>query len=157
MALLVRHAQVVVGDPAVLGDFELMAEQGRPAELPHQRLGEVVEGVGQDDHLETLAQAVEELAGAFHGAHVADHRLDVLDFEPMLVEDLQPLRHQDVIVGDVAGRRPQGLDAGPFGDIDPDFGNQDTLEVKADDLHGVFLHQRLCAGYSRGTARRTMA
>jgi hypothetical protein len=52
---------VVVHQEAFGVGLELVAEQRRHAELLHQRHGELVEGVGQDDDLEVLAQGVEEI------------------------------------------------------------------------------------------------
>jgi hypothetical protein len=61
LALLLGHAQVVIDDDAVGIDFQAVAEQRRPGQLAHQRVGEFVEGVGEDDHLVVLAQLVEEI------------------------------------------------------------------------------------------------
>ena len=58
LALGVALAQQVVGDLAVVGHFQLVAQQRWIAQFLHQRHGEFVEGVRQDHHLETLAQPV---------------------------------------------------------------------------------------------------
>ena len=50
LALLVGDAQLVTGDAVVLHD-ERMAEQRRPVHLFDERLGELLEGVGQNNYL----------------------------------------------------------------------------------------------------------
>ena len=64
--LLVGHPQPVAGDAAV-GDLEAMAQQGGPSELTHQRARELLEGVGEDDHLGALPQPGEEVDGSGQG------------------------------------------------------------------------------------------
>ena len=55
---------------------------------------------------------------------VGDHILDVGQLEAVGLQDLQPLLHQHVVVGDVAGGQPQFLDTGLFRHVDPDFGDE---------------------------------
>jgi hypothetical protein len=107
---------------------------GQPA--AHQRVGEFVEGVGEDDDLVILAQLVEEGARARHRAHFGDHLLDVRQAELVLAQDVQAVLHQLVVVRLVARRAAQLGNAGALGEFDPDFGDEDTFEVEADDLHG---------------------
>ncbi|MCY1434516.1 hypothetical protein D9M71_505780 [compost metagenome] len=115
-----------------------MAQQGREAELAHQRLGEFVEGVGEDHHLEALAQPVDELDGAFQRLQGGDHFLDVGQLQAMLVEDAQTLLHQHVVIRDIAGSRLERFDTGFFSEGDPDFRNQDPFQVETGDFHERF-------------------
>ncbi len=63
-----------------------MTEKGRPVELSHERLGELLEGVGQDDHLGEGAEFVEEFLRAGQGGERADDLLDVGQFQIVLVQ-----------------------------------------------------------------------
>jgi len=131
--LIVHHAVGLVGDQA-------MAEQRREAQLAHQRLGELVEGVGQDHHLETLAQPVDELRRAFQRLQRCDDLLDIGELQAVLVEDAQALLHQYVIVGNVPCGRPERFDSGGLGKGDPDFRNQHTFQVETGYFHGPLLN-----------------
>ena len=135
LALLVGHAQVVVHQDALGVGLEAVAEQRRQAELLHQRLGELVEGVGEDHHLVGVAQRVEEFARALHRPHAGDDLLDVGQAELLLRQDVQAVLHQGVVVGLVAGGAAQLGDAGTLGEFDPDFGDEHTFEVETDDTH----------------------
>ena len=66
-------------------------------------------------------------------------RTDGPDAEPVLVEDLQAAAHQDVVIGLVAGRAAQRVDARALGDVDPDLGHEHALEIQTRDNHGVLL------------------
>src|SRR5665647_1321321 len=130
--LLVGHAQPVPGDPPVVGDLQRMAEQRGESQLPHQRMGELGERVGEEDHAaESLAQPVEELDRSGQGRHRRDDRLNVGELETVPVEDRQPVAHEHVVVRLVAGGPPQLGDPGALGDGDPDLGNQYAFEVEA--------------------------
>jgi hypothetical protein len=133
--LLVRHAQMVVHHEAGRVGFQLVAEQHRHVQLRHQRHGELVEGVGQDDDLEIAAQGVEEIAGAIHRPHVGNHLLDVGQTEQVLLQQVQPVLHQLVVVRLVAGGAGKLRDAGALGKLDPYFGNEHAFEVETDELH----------------------
>ncbi len=47
--------ELVVGDPPLLVDDEFVAEERGPIELPHEGLGEFVEGVRKDDDLKAFS------------------------------------------------------------------------------------------------------
>ena len=59
----------------------------------------------------------------------------------MLREEIQPVPHEHVVVGLVAGGSPEPLDAGSLGDGDPDLGNEHTLDVECHD-HLVWIFGR---------------
>ena len=139
LALGVFLAQLVAHHPIVFIGDQAVAKQGRETQLTHQRLGELIEGVGQDHHLEALAQPIDELNGAVQRLERGDNGLDIGQLEPMLVEDAQALLHQHVVVGDVTGGGPQGLNAGFLGKGDPDFRNQYPFQVKAGNFHTTLL------------------
>jgi hypothetical protein len=82
--LLVRHAQAVVHHDALGVGFQLVAEQRRHAELRHQRHGEFVEGVGQDDDLVVARAGRRGSPRAGHRPHLGDHLLDVRQAELVL-------------------------------------------------------------------------
>ena len=128
-AFLVRHAQVVIDQHAFGVVFQRMAEQRRPAQLTHQRMGEFVESVRQDDDLVILAQLVEESASARHRAHFSDHLLDVRQAELVLAQDVEAESHQRVVIR-LFARRPHQLgNTRALGKFDPDFGDEDPFEV----------------------------
>ncbi len=68
--------------------------------------------------------------------------------EAVLVEEVEPVPHEDVVVGLVPRRAAQGVDAGALGDGDPDLGDEDALEVEHDDGLALGRHGRVSlAGY----------
>ena len=105
---------------------------GRPS-CAQQRPGELLEGVRQDHDLGALAQRVEELDGAGQGSEAGDDVGDLRHAEPVRVEQVEPVPHQDVVVGLVAGRAAQLLDPGPLGHGDPDLRDEDAFEVEGHD------------------------
>jgi hypothetical protein len=127
---------VVAHQHSVGVGFEAVAEQRRPAELAHQRVGKLVEGVGQDDQLIVLAQSIDEGAGAFERSHFGDHLLDIRQAELVFAQDGEAVLHQLVVVRLVAGSAAKLRNAGARGEFDPDFGDEDAFKVEADDLHG---------------------
>ena len=114
-------------------DDEPMTHHGGATELGHQRIGELLEGVAQDDHLVSGAKPVEELSGALERSEPGDHHLDHRHREAVLVEAVEATPHQHVVVGLVPRGPREGLDPGAFGDRDPDLGDQHPLEVEGDD------------------------
>ena len=112
-----------------------MTEQGREAQLTHQRLGKLIERIRQDRHLKALAQPVDELDSAVQRLERGDHFLDIGEFQAMLVEDPQALLHQHVVVGNVPGGGPEGFDPGFFGERDPDFRDQHTFQIQTGNFH----------------------
>ena len=117
-------------------DLELVAQDRRPPELAHEGLSELVERVGEDHDLKSGAQPVEGLRRARKRIHPVDDALDVTDPQLVLAQNLQALCHQLVVVRDVPGRRAKGVDARTFGEVDPDFGDQNPFQVEAGDFHG---------------------
>ena len=53
--------------------------------------------------------------------------------KPVLGQQIQPVAHQHVVVGLVARRAAQRLDARALGDGDPDLGQQHALDVERDE------------------------
>ena len=82
-----------------------------------------------------LDQCVEKGRRPVQRPHFIDHRLDVGHEKAVFLHQGQALFHQLVVIGNVPGRRLQGVDAGAVGDFDPDFRNQDAFQVKADEIH----------------------
>ncbi len=158
LALLVRHAQPVVDQHAFAIGLERVAEERRPAQLPHQRPGELVEGVGKDHHLVGIAQRIEKGGRACHRPHRRDHLLDVGKAQPMLAKNAQAPRHQLVVVGLVPRCARELRNSRAPGEFDPDFRNEDTFEVETDDLHdGMGVGGDREAGQARETGVPTGA
>ena len=59
-ALLIGLAELVVGDRSGRIHNQTVTHNCWPIELPHQRLGELLEGVGKDDDLCANSQFVEK-------------------------------------------------------------------------------------------------
>ena len=118
-------------------------------QLAHQRLGEFVERVRQDDDLEALAQPVDEVQRPRERLQRGDHLLDIIDFQVVLGENAESLLHQHVVIRDVAGGGAQFLDAGALGESDPDFGYEHSFEVETGQFHARFS----LAGMGVATAR----
>src|SRR5579884_1493394 len=149
LLFLVRLAQAIIDDAVVL-DFEFVAKERGPIELLHQRLGELLEGVREDDDLRDCAEFVQKFLAAGQGAQRRDDLLDVGQFEAMLVEQVEPALHEDVVVRHVARGKAQLADAGFFCDSNPDFRHQHAFQVQCDD--GLF-HQRSFPKAARAVQR----
>ena len=111
-------------------DDEVVAQDGRLAELGHERPGELGERVGEQHDLCPGPQLVEELGRARQRRQLGDDLGDRRHAEPVALEQVEAVPHQDVVVGLVARRAAQLLDAGALGDGDPDLGQQDALDVE---------------------------
>ncbi len=138
MFLLVLHPHMVGQDPARGIDLQLIAEEGGKSELAHERQGELIEGIGQNNHLAAFTEPGHELGGAFQRPHLVDDRLNVGDGEPVLIQDGEAALHQRVVVRHFPGRDLEFLDAGFQRDVDPDFRDQHAFEVEAG--NHWFLH-----------------
>ena len=133
--LLLGHAKPPAPHEAGLVDVEPVAQQRRTAERAHQRIGELVERVRQDEDLIARAQVVEEFACAGQRPHALDHALDVCEREAVLREQLDAKAHQPVVVGLVARRARQLGNARPARELDPDLGNENAFQIEANHLH----------------------
>lgn len=135
--LLVGLAELVTGDVVAFHD-EAVAEEGGPAKLPHEGLGKLFEGIGKDDDLDKGAEFGEKFGAAGQGPEGVDDGLDVGEFEPVAVEDLEAAGHQFVVVWFVTSGATEFRDAGFLGHGNPDFGNENAFEVEGDDglFHG---------------------
>jgi hypothetical protein len=47
--------------------------------------------------------------------------------------------HQHIIVGYIPGGEPEFLNSRALGYIDPDFGNENTFQIRANDMHVTSL------------------
>jgi len=137
LTLGVLLTQLIVHDAIGFVSDQAVTKQRREPQLAHQRLRELVEGVGQDHHLEALAQPVDELRCAFQWLQRRNHLLDVGELQAVLIEDAQALLHQHVVVGNVPRGRPERFDSGGLGKGDPDFRNQHTFQVETGYFHGA--------------------
>ena len=103
MFLLILHPHVVIDDAAGLIDLQLVAKERRESQLAHQRLGELIERIGQDDHLASLAEPGDKVDGAFQRAHLVDDALDIVNGEFVLIQDGQAPCHQGIVIRHLAG------------------------------------------------------
>ncbi len=132
LRLLVVEAQVVTLDHVVF-DFQVVAEDGRETEILHDGVGEFLERVRKNDHLGFVAEFVHKVAGAVEKSEVCNHVLDVRKLDVFAFENLDAALHEHVVVGNVAGGEAQVLDAGLFGDGDPNFRGEDSFKVQGND------------------------
>ncbi len=139
---LVGLAQLVVGHEALGVDLQLVAKEGGAPQLAHQRVGKLVEGVRQDDHLVLRAQTVQEVLGALQGRHAGDHRLDVGQLQPPLAQQADAKAHQLAVVRLIPRGTAEFRDAGALGEGDPDFRDENAFQVEADDLHAGLQRER---------------
>ena len=139
-AFLVGQAQAVAGDAVVL-HHEAVAPDRGPAHLAQERLGELLEGVREDDDLGLRAEGREKLGRARQQREPGDDLLDPRQGDPVPVQDGDAFAHQLVVVRLLAGGAPEGGNAGGLGDCDPDLGREDALHIEGDDalLHGRTL------------------
>lgn len=139
LALLVSLTQTVAGDPAIRVDLQAVTEDGRPAHLGEEGLGELHKGVGQDNDLGMIARPGDELDRARQWIQPTDDLVDGVDADAVPIKDLQPTTHQLVVIGLVTGGPAELGDAGPLGDADPDLRGQHPFHVEGDD-GGVCAH-----------------
>ena len=132
LGLLVGKAQVVAHDAVVLY-FQVMAEDGGEGEVLHDGVGEFLERVRKNNHLGFVAEFVHKVAGAVEKSEVCDHVLDVRKLDAFAFENLDAALHEHVVVGNVTGGEAQVLDAGLFGDGDPNFRGEDSFKVQGND------------------------
>lgn len=135
VSFLILEPDVVVDDLSRRVRFDPVAEQGRPAQLFHQRIRKFVERVGQDHDLVALPKSIQELARSSERGHASDRVLDLPETESFVGENVQAEAHQPVVVRLVACGAAQRVDARAIRDVDPYFGYENTLEVEADDFH----------------------
>ena len=147
-----RAAHLVAGDAAVGSNFERVAHDGGPAKLAHEGLGELLEGVGQDDDLGRRTQLVEELAGTLKGLDGVDDLLNLLDAHVVFGEHAQAPPHELVIVGLVARGARQLGDVGCAGELDPNLRNEHAFQVSAHDVHAK--NPSISGEYEKGRTAR---
>ena len=131
-SLLVVEAQMVTLDHVVF-DFQVVAEDGRETEVLHDGVGEFLERVRKNYHLGFVAELVHKVAGAVEESEVCDHVLNIRKLDAFAFENLDAALHEHVVVGNVARGQAQVLDAGLFGDGDPNFRGEDTFKVQGND------------------------
>src|SRR5690554_1749702 len=87
LALGVFLPQAVIRHSAIVIVLQAVAKQGWETQLAHQRLGEFIEGVRQNDDLKPLAQPVDKLRGTLKWRQGSNHFLNFLEPQPVLIED----------------------------------------------------------------------
>ena len=78
-------SEVIAGDRAVVGDDQLVAEDRGVSEFLHQGLGELGEGIAQDDRLSKGTQLIHELLRPGHRVDRGDGILDLLQTQAVLL------------------------------------------------------------------------
>ena len=134
---LVRQAELVARDAVIFHD-EAMAKKCGSAELLHERIGKLLERIGEEDNLNAAAEFVEKFAGTGKWREAADHLLDSRERDAVSVENGDAGEHEFVVVRLVARGAAQFGEAGAFGDGDPNFRREDAFHVEGDD---ALLHR----------------
>ena len=138
LLLLIGLAQLVVHDAAVRGHIQLVAEDGGPRQLAHQRLGKFSKSVAQNDDLRDGAQLIEKGLRPLQRSQRADDLLDVRQLEAVCVQDFEAALHEHIVVGLLPRGAAQFGDASFFGKGDPDFRDENAFKIEGDD--GLLLH-----------------
>lgn len=115
-------AQLVVEDAALLIDFKLVAKEGGIAESGHEGGGELEEGIGEDDEAGTGGEPLGKLDGSGEGLKIFNGLVDGGERELVAVKDIEPVAHEDIVVGLIAGGAAEFGDTGGIGHGDPEFG-----------------------------------
>ena len=132
LALLVRLAQSIVDD-VVVGNNQLMAEDGRPIELPHEGLSKFFEGVAENDHLGMGSKVCKKVVGPRKGSETGNDVLNQRHCETVFFEKPKAVSHQNVVIRFIAGRAQQPVNAGLLSNGNPDLRDQHSFEVERDD------------------------
>ena len=93
--------------------------------------------------LRPAAELVEERLRPRQGAEPVDHLGHQRHRQVVLVEEAEPVPHEDVVVRLLARRAAQGVDPGALGDRDPDLGDEHALEVEGHDRLSLGHHDTL--------------
>ena len=94
------------------------------------------EGVADDHDLRERPELVEESARTLEGLERRDGVLDLGKLEAMLVKYVKTVLHELVVVGLFACGARQLRNVARIGELDPDFRNEHSLQVKTNDVHG---------------------
>ena len=121
-------------DDAVALHPQPMAQQQRIAQLSHERLRELVEGVREHRHLEAPPCPRQKVRSARQGAQLVDHGPDGAQRNVVFRQHAKPHRHQVVVDGDVPGGFAQRVDAGAARHGLPDLGHEHAFEVEAENV-----------------------
>ena len=133
------------GDLAAVRHLQGIAEDGGPAQLLHQGLGELLKGVAEDDDLGVLPQGVQKLLGPGERVDPGDGRLDLPDPKAVLLQNVQTPAHQLVIIGLIPGGPLQLGDAAGLGEGDPDLRDQNALHIQTNNIHcDLLLFPQAC-------------
>lgn len=131
VAFLVGHAELVAGDAIICYD-EPVTEKGRPSHLAHERLGELLESIGEDNHRGFFPEGGKKLGGAGEEGQPGDDLLDLAKRDAVLRQQIDAVEHEFVIIRLLPRRAAEFRDAGAGGDRDPDFWRQDAFHVEGD-------------------------
>ena len=131
-----RAAHPKAGDLPAGGHLQGVAEEGGPAQLFHQGLGKLLEGVAEDDDLGEGAKLVQERLGPGQGVDFGDGGLNLFQAQAVLLQDGQPVLHQLVVVRLVPGGALQLRDAAGVGKGDPDLRHQHAFHIQTYEIHG---------------------
>ena len=118
--------------------FQAVAEDGRHAELFHERKGKLFKGVAQDHSLHFCAQRIQEFPGAGKRIDLGDHLLHFPQAEAVLFQCGDTPAHELVIVGFVSRGAAQFGNAAFFRKGDPDLRRKDAFHIQAYNVHRQF-------------------
>ncbi len=131
VAFLVGHAELVAGDAIICYD-EPVTEKGRPSHLSHERLGELLESIGENNHRGFLSEGAKKLGRAGKEGQPGDDLLDLAKGDAVPRQQIDAVEHEFVIIRLIPRRAAEFRDAGAGGDRDPDFWRQDAFHVEGD-------------------------
>ena len=133
LGLLYPH--FVAGDLPVLRHLQGVAENGGPAQLFHQGLGELLKGVAQDDHLGDGAQLVQKRLSTGERIDLCNRLLDFPESQAVFLQNSQAPFHQFVVIRLVPGRPPQFRNSAGLRECNPNLRHQNAFHVQAYNVH----------------------
>src|SRR5690606_1062839 len=104
-----------------------------------QGTGEFIKGIREDTHLEAGSQPIQKLCCSVEGTQSRNHLLNFFQAGSMLCENSESHGHQLVVIGDITRGGAQLRDTGFFGELYPDFRDENSFEVETCDFHRWLL------------------
>ena len=102
-------------------------------EVAHHRHTELLERVGEDDHLRPSPELIEEGASARQRIELSDDLIDLGHGHSVLSKCCETTLHQRVIVRFFTGGATQVGNPGRLGNGDPDLWDQNPFSIEGDE------------------------
>ena len=134
--ILLLGACPLIFNAKVLADkekenFQSIAEKRGHAQLLHKGIGELREGIAQDDHLGDVPQVVQELFRPGQRVDLRDGFLYLLKAQSVLLKRFDAEIHQLAVIRFVARGAGQLRNAGLFRKCDPYFRDDHAFHIEA--------------------------